>query len=272
MPHMAGMNITVCLPSRAADRVDDAVAEAMAPFEIDHTRGEESDIWDAWRVTGGEDRGRGFTTLPGHERDPRLIHELQSRWLSDPPAPSAFGRCAGGPRELLDFSASPEEAAELAAAAWQRWRELTKELPAARSWMVHHDRQVAEFRTYSMEQASADYGAQPLVRAFDDYLDTLPRQRFPSWFLGFGDPVLEVGGTDLPEFVQRQVHLSTHLRNVLTLGGWWHEDGGPGVHGTCDSIARCPHAPEFPTGQEHIDHYLETLPGDTLLVNVRCHV
>jgi hypothetical protein len=32
---MAGMSITVCLPARAAGRLEAAVAEVMAPFEIE---------------------------------------------------------------------------------------------------------------------------------------------------------------------------------------------------------------------------------------------
>ncbi|MFI9508067.1 hypothetical protein [Nocardia sp. NPDC052566] len=121
---MAGMRITVCLPSREATRVEAAVAAAMAPFEMDFARGEELDIWDTWRVA---------------------------------------------------------------------------------------------------------YVALALEHA-------LPR------------------------------------RNVLSLAGWWCEDGGPGIHGMCHSLADCPHEPDLPAGYDHIADYLAALPGDTLLVNVRCHV
>ncbi len=59
---MAGMSITVCLPAREAGRVEAAVAESMAPFERDYTRGDDLDIWDSWRNTGGTVHGGGFNT------------------------------------------------------------------------------------------------------------------------------------------------------------------------------------------------------------------
>ncbi|MEV6207866.1 hypothetical protein [Kitasatospora sp. NPDC051914] len=77
---MAGMSITVCLPAQEAGRVEAAVEEAMAPFEIDYTRGEDLDIWDFWVITGGSARGGGFHVLPGHERDPRLVRQFSPMW------------------------------------------------------------------------------------------------------------------------------------------------------------------------------------------------
>ncbi|MEU6344876.1 hypothetical protein ABZ883_28440 [Streptomyces sp. NPDC046977] len=259
------MSITVCLPGAVADRLDAAVAEALAPFEIDGSAGDELDIWDAWYITGGEKNGNGFNVLPGCERDPRLI---QSRMWDRPSEvlPNAFGWCAGGPRELLDFSASHEEARRLADAAWRRWHELAAELPPAQPWSVFHDRMVTE------DAPSDDYRAQPLVTAFDRYVETLPTERYWLWFLHFLDPVVDVGSVEREEFVEQGVALSLLRRNVLTLDGWWYEDGEPGIHGACQSRATCPHAPALPAGQKHMDGYLRDLPGDTLLVNVKCHV
>jgi hypothetical protein len=259
---MAGMSITVCLPAREAVRVEAAVADAMAPFEIDYTRGEELDIWDAWRITGGTVHSRGgFNVLPGHEGDSRLIHEFPSRWLTDSTTtPNDFGWCAGGPRELLDFSASREEAAELAEAAWRQWRELAAQLPAPRPLEFYDARHRADPLGYSPEQESADYHAQPLVRAFEDYLQTLPTERYSWCFLHSVDPVVSVGSVDREEFVARAVE------------GWWYEDGDSGIHGACHSPAYCPHEPELTAGDDNIDCYLTALPGDTLLINVYCHI
>ncbi len=270
---MAGMSITVCLPAREAVRVEAAVADAMAPFEIDYTRGEELDIWDAWRITGGTVHGGGFNVLPGYEGDTRLIHEFPSRWLTNSTTtPNDFGWCVGGPRELLDFSASREEAAELAEAAWRQWRELAAELPAPRPREFYYVRQKVDPWRYSPEQASADYYAQPLVRAFEDYLQTLPTERYWYWFLRSIDPVISVGSVGREEFVARAVEGALRRRNLLSLEGWWYEDGGSGIHGACHSPADCPHEPELTAGYAHIDCYLTALPGDTLLINVRCHV
>ncbi|MFD8078023.1 hypothetical protein ACFV3E_35830 [Streptomyces sp. NPDC059718] len=41
------MSITVCLPGAAPDLVDEAIADAMAPFEMDGTRDRELGIWDS---------------------------------------------------------------------------------------------------------------------------------------------------------------------------------------------------------------------------------
>ena len=269
---MAGMSITVCLPGAAADQVDEAVADAMAPFEIDGTREGGLDIWDAWYITGGQANGGGFNVLPGRERDPRLIRSR--RWdRKSERLPNDFGWCAGGPRELLDFSASHEEARRLAEAAWRRWHELAAELPPADPWKVYRDRAEAGFGWYDGAQVPADYRAQPLVRAFDAYLRTLPTQRFWYWFLQGVDPVEDVGRSERETFVAEQVAYALRRRNVLTLNGWWYyEDGGPGIHGECHGPATCPHEPELPAEQERVDGYLLELPGDTLLVNVKCHV
>lgn len=269
---MAGMSITVCLPAVAADDVEGAVAEAMAPFETDFTAGGDRDIWDAWRITGGTRHGGGFVVLPGHEHDPRLIHEIPGRWLTDhETVPNDVGWCAGGPRGLLDFSASREEAGELAEAAWRRWHELARELPEARPRGFYIDRYRADPH-YSAEQADADHNAQPLVRAFEDYLETLPTDRYRFWFLRTGDPVAEAGSARLEDFLARSVRCALPERNVLTLDGWWHEDGAPGIHALCHGPAACPHTPGIPAGQDHVDTYLLDLPADTLLVNVHCHV
>ncbi|MER5866626.1 hypothetical protein [Kitasatospora sp. NPDC002040] len=269
---MAGMSITVCLPSREDGRVEEAVAKAMAPFEIDYTRGEDLDIWDSWRITGGTAHGGGFNVLPGHEGDARLLHEFPNRWWpGHVPVPNDFGWCAGGPRELLDFSASPEAACELADAVWQRWHQLAAELPPPRSLDFYLARHFAEAMTYSSQQAHADYVAQPLVRAFTDYLKVLPTERFSSAFLFLADPVAKVGGSSREEFIARCTPYALRRRNVLTLEGWWYEDGDPGVHGACHSDA-CPHEPDLAPGFGHVNSYLAALPGGTLLVNVHCHV
>ncbi|MEV0786462.1 hypothetical protein AB0I52_26580 [Streptomyces sp. NPDC050423] len=267
------MSITVCLPARAADQVETAVARAMAPFEIDHMRGDDLDIWDSWRITGGTVHGGGFNVLAGHERDARLIHELPSRWLAEhEPVPNDFGWCAGGPRGLLDLSASREEAMELADLAWQRWHELALELPTPRPRQFYDARHSAEPQYYSSEQASADYDAQPLVRAFEDFLGMLPTERYSVWFLRSVDPVVTVGSARREEFIALTARSALRKRNALTLEGWWYEGGTPGIHGLCHSPVNCRHKPDLPAGYDHIDSYLAALPSDVLLVNVHCHV
>ncbi|MFI0901332.1 hypothetical protein [Streptomyces sp. NPDC020983] len=267
------MSITVCLPAGAADDVEEAVAQAMAPFESDGSGSPERDVWDSWYVSGGTVHGSGFNVLPGHERDPRLIHEIPGRWWRPgaEATPNEFGWCAGGPRGLLDFSASVEEAGALAEAAWRRWHELAGELPEPLPRGTFTARRRTE-PGYSREQAGADYHGQPLLAAFEAYLEKLPTERYRWDFLRSVDPVADVGSATLEEFLARTLFSALNTRNVLTLDGWWHEDGGPGIHSLCHGPATCPHTPGIPAGQEHADAYLRDLPADTLLVNVHCHV
>ncbi|MGW5351798.1 hypothetical protein ACWERV_14985 [Streptomyces sp. NPDC004031] len=267
------MSITVSLPASAADDVEEAVARAMAPFEIDDTTGDDRDIWDSWYISGGTVHGGGFNVLPGHEQDPRLIHEIPGRWWRPgaEPTPNEPGWCAGGPRGLLDFSASREEAEKLAEAAWQHWQDLARELPEPQPLEAFRTRRRTE-PGYSREQAAADYHAQPLLRTFEEYLETLPTERYRWDFLRTSDPVADIGPLPLEKFLARALSDALNTRNVLTLDGWWHEDGAPGVHGPCPTPTTCPHTPTVPPGQAHADAYLLNLPPDALLVNVHCHV
>ncbi|MGW6576783.1 hypothetical protein ACWGAN_32085 [Streptomyces sp. NPDC054945] len=77
-------------------------------------------------------------------------------------------------------------------------------------------------------------------------------------------------------------------RHVLTLDGWWYGEDDPVVHGACDGPDACVHHPPLPGSRETTTTrypqelpepretatagYLEELPGDTLLVELRCHV
>ncbi|WP_069462822.1 hypothetical protein [Actinacidiphila rubida] len=252
------MRIVVCLPGDARGRLDEAIDRAMAPFMLDFTRGEELDIWDAWTI---KDEG-AFVPLPGWEGDRRLIRGGSDR--------GEALECAGGPRGLLDLSANEVQAADLAGQAWDLWADLELALPPAEPYSTFYAR--VNGRTYSSDQASEEYRAQPLVRAFDTALRELRVPGYDSWFLGFIDPVLEVGAHRRECFVRRQVGRALPRRNVLTLGGWWCEDGGRGIHGACHSPKECPHEPEIPTGQSFVDAYLRDVPEDVLLVNLRCHV
>ncbi|MFF4446272.1 hypothetical protein [Streptomyces sp. NPDC001502] len=61
-------------------------------------------------------------------------------------------------------------------------------------------------------------------------------------------------------------------RHVLTLDGWWYGEDDP-VHGDCGGPDACVHRPPLPGPRATATtRYLEELPGDTLLVYLRCHV
>jgi hypothetical protein len=255
---VAGMSIVVCLPGEALTGLYEAIPEALAPFELDFTRGEELDIWDHWTIRGTDE----FVPLPGYEDDPRLVR-----------APSEIPRapgCAGGPRGVLNFSANAAQAAELAGAAWDRWHDLARSLPGAMPSQWFFGRVNAD--GFSTRRAHALHRAQPLVKAFDESLKELQLPGYAGGFLRFIDPVTQVGLPEGDHFVRWQLTYALPRWNVLTLDGWWHEDGGPGIHGACHSPSRCPHEPQIPEGQDFVNAYLRALPDDVLLVNVHCHV
>lgn len=94
------MWVTVCLPPEASDDVQAAITRALAPFRMG--RGfPQRDMWETWRIrSGGE--GTGFYVRPGHEDDPRLIHDGPNQFgIVLPPT---RGECAGGPKALLDIA------------------------------------------------------------------------------------------------------------------------------------------------------------------------
>ncbi|MFB6510046.1 hypothetical protein ACFCW4_09565 [Streptomyces virginiae] len=61
--------------------------------------------------------------MPGYEDDPRIVRDR-----SDEGVP---GWCAGGPREAMAFAEIRAEAREIARAAWDLWRELSRSHPPA---------------------------------------------------------------------------------------------------------------------------------------------
>jgi hypothetical protein len=257
---MAGLRIVVCLPGEARGRLEAAIGEAMAPFHMDFTRGDELDIWDHWAISYFD----GFVVRPGCEDDPRLI-------LDDSDG-GGSKECAGGPRDALNFSANTVEAGELAGAAWDLWHTCAVALPPPQPRRTFHNRPSDRSGRDFYRWVGEEYRAQPLVGAFDEGMKRLRVPGYAYWFLHFTDPVVQVGAQERETFIRQQTRIALPERNVLTLGGWWYEDGGPGIHGQCHSPARCPHKPGIPTGPTDLYAYLRDLPGDTLLVNLRCHV
>ncbi len=59
--------------------------------------------------------------------------------------------------------------------------------------------------------------------------------------------------------------------DVLTLDGWWIEDGLHPVHGICESAESCAHMAVGRQYQHDIGGCLEALANDVLLVKLKCH-
>lgn len=274
---MAGMRIVVCLPGESRSRLDEALGEAMAPFERDTAASAELGVWDGWWIRGGAD-GSGFQVLRGREADPRLVHDGPR--ADGSPEPSLPGLCAGGPRELLAFEEVRADAAEVAGRAWDLWRELSRTHPPAEPRREVSDRPwstPAEYRAgrLAQDEASAAFDAQPLVVAYREGVEAL-RSAHRGYRLGRGflyrgeaDAVIRTGRE---EFVAEQGAYVAGHGHVLTLDGWWFGEDEP-LHGGCGDPAACPHTPPLSqSSRGAATRYLEALPGDTLLVKVRCHV
>ncbi|MEU6296086.1 hypothetical protein [Streptomyces erythrochromogenes] len=276
---MAGYGLTVCLPGEARDRLEDAVADAMEPFRIEGDRPYSDDlwIWDHWRITGGAD-GCGYRVRPGHEGDARLVHDQP---LGDGTRESSRpGWCAGGPRGLLVVGEDRERAVRLAGVVWDGWRELLREHPPGRPWREYEPVRSAGLGAHAYTEryraAHAVYLAQTPAAAFRQWADGLSLdpadETFRFALFGTSDPRRWIGERDREEFVAREAERATGPCNLLTVEGWWWEEGHRPVHGACDDPATCPHTPPAAPGPAGTAAHLAGLPDDTLLVYVRCHV
>ncbi|MEU5243316.1 hypothetical protein AB0G81_04205 [Streptomyces asoensis] len=271
---MAHVTVTVCLPAEAVGDVGGALAKALAPFDADGNpvgRG----MWDSRRVEGGSD-GHGFAVVAGHEDDPRLVHDEPV--YDGTPQPSVPGVCAGGPRALLDFS-RPYLAAERAvAASWDLWHSLSAVHPAAVPLADFVDRWRNDPTAFPGDRYADDmfaaYRGQPLIGAYLDHPFSLGMGYLG--FVGADDPVehpvIGYGGTRA-EYIREHTWTRKPNTDVLTVDGWWLEAYGNGVeavHAFCEPEL-CPHDPALPAVWPGSEAYLAELPGDTIVVRVRCH-
>ncbi|MBC3841159.1 hypothetical protein GXW82_15265 [Streptacidiphilus sp. 4-A2] len=177
-----GIRVMVCLPPEAAEDVPAALAQALAPFELMCGFGERG-IWDWWAIRGGSE-GRGFSSRPGFQDDPRLIHDTPRN--DTEPLPSLPGMCAGGPRGLLDLSEYQElseRLARLRARAedpWELWQRLAPDHPPVLPLSQFRGPRGGAGPSRSVLAIWADFTAQPLWQAFTaDQLSQLPELATP---------------------------------------------------------------------------------------------
>ncbi|MFF9770437.1 hypothetical protein ACF1GT_28315 [Streptomyces sp. NPDC014636] len=95
---------TVCLPPTPPHRVPDAIAVAMAPYDMNATDdwnpvGE----WDGWMIHVRP--GTPYLVRPEHDGDPRLLTAGTVPPSAADLAPLGPLECYGGPRGLLDLAA-----------------------------------------------------------------------------------------------------------------------------------------------------------------------
>jgi hypothetical protein len=258
---MAGTHVTVCLPPIALVDLVPALKVVMAPFETYRGFPPERDIWESWKISGGS-AGLGFWIRPGHENDPRLLHDQPS--YAGAERPSRPGMCTGGPRGLLDLAKPYLEATADAERAWDLWHEAARHFPPAKS--LEH--LLAE--TGSYDGAQRLYLEQPVIQEFQRIgADT------KIWYRLGGlqpDGVPELA-RDRSDFVRREVALNARSTDLLTLDGWWITHQGRATHSTFGTAESTPDPVgwERPDGAFDIIGYLMTLPEGTTVVTLRCH-
>jgi hypothetical protein len=274
---MAGFSVTVCLPATAAPDVTAALGTALAPFgATSDSHWARGYFWDSWRIAGGAD-GHGFWIAPGREADSRLIHDgpdYRGRaGLSLP------GRCAGGPRELLDLSERPAAGVMLAGMTWDLWHRLACDHPPALPQSVLADRRRPSPQYwFDSDAVRAEFEAQPLVRAFRAAhpLDGVDPALFSADSLVHPDQLM-MFPADREGFVEHVARQPFGGADLLTLNGFWIEGDNLGLsHGACGRP--CGHVPadaSLDLGRhgfaEARRRYLQAIPEKSLLVRVHGH-
>ncbi|MET7397546.1 hypothetical protein ABZS66_29080 [Dactylosporangium sp. NPDC005572] len=229
--------------------VIDAVAAALAPFDMAEDPGGR---WDRWRINGGS-VARALPVRAGGEDDPRILR------VSAPPEQWVPGRCDGAPRGLLDFAPDRAVARAHAEAEWAGWHAFARRYPAARPVPEFLDRHGAHRGGDAFRAAQRDFMSQPVIRAYmtEHGLD-------PDRFLwhAFNDPVT-VFGDDQVEYVRNRVARAIPTDELLRLDGVWL-DYGDFSTGQFDEAA---HDRYYRTA----DAYLDTLPDTAYVVRLRIH-
>jgi hypothetical protein len=260
---------TVCLPPIPPDRVEAALAAAMAPFDMNQpAEGNPDGRWDRWYIGPSDDR---FAVKPRHDGDPRLIH--QPIWPGGAPRERLPLRCDGGPRALLDFEATRASAIASAQDDWQAeqqdWQRLVARhppaLPLTAFLALHH----ADPKGYPRELAITDHHRQPLVRA----LNRRPHDQYPEsyphlgiWLLGPSADPIAYYTRDPQADLDQAATWAIPTFALLTTNGQWLDANHPGPfgHATPGEGQKAAYARQATA-------YLNGLHGDCIIIRLRCH-
>ena len=206
--------------------------------------------WDWW-VIGGRWLGY-FAVKPDHHGDPRLIAGRPGTFDNK----GEPGRVDGGPRGLLDYDALRRVKATEAGAVYDRWTALVDGLPEARPWSEFVDRYQGDKEGYPIEQARADYGRQPRVRA------ALASEDF-RW----RDDVIAEFAVDRETYMRCATEAAVPGFALLDLEGRWLEPGRMGWFGmsTDTEDSRLVY-------NARANAYLDGLPDDAWVIAVDCHI
>jgi hypothetical protein len=237
--------VVVCLDD------PETLEAALAPFDENltdewHPGGDDTAKWDWW-VIGG--RWGGY--FPFHPEHASLTITPEKSWSSPD---IKTGYCDGGPKMALDLDRMRDEAAERAREVYAEWTKLTSGTPDAIPWTVFTEN-ISEGNGYTIEQARAEYQAQPRVAILKG-----------TDFQWFDDPISSL---QVPEdlYIQRGRLHAVPGWALLTRDGKWMEQGKMGWWAMND-------ASEGSKADylEVANLYINELPDEAFLVAVDCHI
>lgn len=206
--------------------------------------------WD-WYQIGGRWTGY-FYSRPEYTGHPDLIAG-QPGTMTEPNFNRA--KCDGGPKYMLDLPATRKMAEAEELGRHVEFCKLVEGLPEATLWSVFVERHKADEDGYPIEQARADYHAQPRVLA-------LKGTDFQYW----NDP-FEHFQRPREEVLARAAAQAVPGYATLTLEGEWKEPGRMGWFGM---------STDTPESQDAYyawaNEYVESLGDDIVLVLVDVHI
>jgi hypothetical protein len=246
---MAHATVTVCVAPAPGAPVVDAVARALAPFDMNV---DADGRWDRWQIDGLA-ATPGLPLRADADADPRVLR------ISEPPDGWLPGRCDGAPRGLLDFGPDRAAAVRELEAEWAAWYEIARHYPPARpvaEFMSRHD---ADPAGYPLDAARRDHRGQPVLQAYLAARGLDPQRVL--WNEA-SDPIYRFG-YDRDWFMRRLVARVVPTAELLRLDGTW-VDFGDFSSGMFDEAA---HDRYYIAA----DAYLETLPPDVYVVRVAIH-
>jgi hypothetical protein len=245
--------VGILYPEDESDRLlisKDGRAYTMSTYNPDSK-------WD-WYAVGGRWAG-SFTYRPGFAAE---VLNPDRGWVPEAGISQEVTEgaepltCDGGRKRALDLAAMRDAAEVTARETHAEWRALTDNLPDALPWQAFADN-VSE-NGYTVQQARAQYHAQPRVKALEG--------------TRFGDPFSSIDAIEryqVPEeaFAERARAAAVPGWAVLTTDGRWMERGRMGWFAVSD-------ATEGSTVGylEAANAYLDALPDSTWLVTVDAHI
>lgn len=164
-------------------------------------------------------------------------------------------RCDAGSKANLDLEGMRDEKGAEAAVAYDIYHELVDGLPEALPWS--HFRGLAEADDYTIDQARTDYHAQARVQAIKGtQFDRL-----------FGDDLVETYAQSRQVVIEQARARAVPGYAVLTLDGRWMSPGEMGLFGMSSE-----NKDDYLEYLEVANAYLNSLPDDTWLAIVDCHI